>query len=209
MRWHYRNISWTKRAISPGVSRNSPIILDHTCGLWPPSPTLTWYNPKYIYRRGWSGTHYSERETPIQRLCYVSLKRQQTFGDATTGFPAKWRLRNERRNSILMTCHYPDLGSASDWLNQISHAARPIRSTTQIWVKTHHQYRISALDSQTRFLTLEVLYGLFSLRANLVPRFSLLPISLSRFAGTGRREPWERGCLRAGSSEFQSLTVLK
>ena len=30
------------------------------------------------------------------------------------GFPAKKRLRNERRNSILMTCHYPDVGSASD-----------------------------------------------------------------------------------------------
>ena len=35
-----------------------------------------------------------------------------------------------------MTRHYPDLGSASDWLNQISHAARPIRSPTQIWVVT-------------------------------------------------------------------------
>ena len=33
----------------------------------------------------------------------------------TTGFPAKWFLRNERRNSILMTRHYPYLGSASDW----------------------------------------------------------------------------------------------
>ena len=50
-----------------------------------------------------------------------------------------------------MTCHYPDLGSASDWLNQISHAARPIRSTTQIWVVTRHQYGISALVSQTSF----------------------------------------------------------
>ena len=50
------------------------------------------------------------------------LRRQTTFGDATTGFPTKWRLRNEHRNSILMTHHYPDLGSASDWLNQISHA---------------------------------------------------------------------------------------
>ena len=60
-------------------------------------------------------------------------------------------LRNERRNSILMTRHYPDLGSASDWLNQISHAARPIRSTTQIWVVTRHQYGISALVSQTSF----------------------------------------------------------
>ena len=50
-----------------------------------------------------------------------------------------------------MTRHYPDLGSASDWLNQISHAARPIRSTTQIWVMTRHQYGISALVSQTSF----------------------------------------------------------
>ena len=46
---------------------------------------------------------------------------------------------------MLITC----LGSASDWLNQISHAARPIRSTTQNWVVTLHQYRISALVSKT------------------------------------------------------------
>ena len=52
-------------------------------------------------------------------------------------FPSKWHLRNERRNSILMTCHYP--------------AARPIRSTTQTWVVTHHQYWISVLVSQTSF----------------------------------------------------------
>ena len=41
---------------------------------------------------------------------------------------------------ILMMCHYPDLGSASDWLKQVSLAARPIRITTQIRVVTHHQY---------------------------------------------------------------------
>ena len=47
----------------------------------------------------------------------VSLTRKQpTFRYATTGLAAKWRLRNERRNSILMTRHYPDLGSASDCL---------------------------------------------------------------------------------------------
>ena len=45
----------------------------------------------------------------------------------------------------------PDLGSASDWLNKISHAARPIRSTTQMWVATRHQYGISALVFQTSF----------------------------------------------------------
>ena len=50
-----------------------------------------------------------------------------------------------------MTRHYRDLGSASDWLNQISHAARPTRNTTQIWEVTRHQYGISALVSQTSF----------------------------------------------------------
>ena len=59
-----------------------------------------------------------------------------------------------------ITCHmkkhnflafFPDLGSASDWLKQISQAARPIRNTTQIWVVTRHQYGISALVSQTSF----------------------------------------------------------
>ena len=51
--------------------------------------------------------------------------------------PSKWRLTNEPRNqSILMTCHYPDLGGAPHWLKQIFHAARPIRSTAQIWVRT-------------------------------------------------------------------------
>ena len=63
----------------------------------------------------------------LKKLCKSSLRQQPTFGDATTSFPAKWRLRIERRNSILMTRHYPDLGSVSDWLKQISCAARPIR----------------------------------------------------------------------------------
>ena len=50
-----------------------------------------------------------------------------------------------------MTRHYPDPGSAYDWLKQIFLLAQPIRSTTQIWVVTRHQYEISALVSQTSF----------------------------------------------------------
>ena len=50
-----------------------------------------------------------------------------------------------------MTLHYPELVSASDWLNQISYVAQPIRSTTQIWEVTRHQYGISVLISQTSF----------------------------------------------------------
>ena len=52
-------------------------------------------------------------------IILFSPKKQPTFGDATSGFPAKWRLRNERRNSILMMRHYPDLGTASDWLCRV------------------------------------------------------------------------------------------
>ena len=57
---------------------------------------------------------------------------EQTIYDATTDFTAKLRLSNDCGNTILMTCHYLDVGRASDWLKQISLAARPIRSTTQV-----------------------------------------------------------------------------
>ena len=46
-----------------------------------------------------------------------------------------------------MKLHCPDLVSAYDWPKQIFHAARPIRSTNQIWVVTRHQYGNSALVS--------------------------------------------------------------
>ena len=70
----------------------------------------------------------------------VSLRKRLTFGDATTGFPAKWLLRNERRNSILMTRQYPNLGSASDWLCGVGNLIQPIRSTTQIWIVTRIEF---------------------------------------------------------------------
>ena len=80
----------------------------------------------------------------------TSLRKKPIFGDATTHFPAKWRLRDEQRNSIPMTRNYPDLGSASDWSCRVGNLIQPIRSTIQIWVVTRHQYGIS-LVSQTSF----------------------------------------------------------
>ena len=68
-----------------------------------------------------------------------SLK-QPTCCDTTTGFSAKCRLRNERRNSILMRCHYSDQSSASDWSCREGNLLQPIRSTTQIQVVTRLQY---------------------------------------------------------------------
>ena len=50
-----------------------------------------------------------------------------------------------------MTCHYPDLGSASDWSCRVGNLLQPIKSATQNWVVTLHQYGIPALVSQTSF----------------------------------------------------------
>ena len=52
-------------------------------------------------------------------------RNQPDFGDATSGFPAKKCPRNERRNSVLMTRHYPDLGSASDWSCHVGNLIQP------------------------------------------------------------------------------------
>ena len=62
----------------------------------------------------------------IDTLCRMRVMRNKpTVRDTTTGFPAKRRLNNERRNSIPMACHYPDLGSA-----MIGCAARGIFAST-------------------------------------------------------------------------------
>ena len=76
----------------------------------------------------------------------ISLRKQPTFRDTPFVFLTKWRLRNERRNFILMTLHFPDLGSDSDWS-----LLQPITSASRFWVVTRHQYGISAVVSQTTF----------------------------------------------------------
>ena len=61
-----------------------------------------------------------------------NLRMQPSFRDHTTGFPAKLSLKNDCRDSILMTYHYPDLDSASDWSCRKENLFQPIRSSTQI-----------------------------------------------------------------------------
>ena len=46
-----------------------------------------------------------------------------------------------------MTRYYPDLSSAFDWSCRVRNLLPSIRSTTQIWVVTRHQYGISPLFS--------------------------------------------------------------
>ena len=50
-----------------------------------------------------------------------------------------------------MTSHYPGLGSATDWPCRVGNLIQPIRSPTQIWIVTRHQYGISALVSLPSF----------------------------------------------------------
>ena len=82
--------------------------------------------------------------------CY-SLRKQPTFREVNTLALPKRRLSNECRNSILMTCQYPDLRSASDWLKCEGIPIQTIKSTTWIWVVTCHRYGISVLVTQTSF----------------------------------------------------------
>ena len=62
-------------------------------------------------------------------------------------FPRQMTSEKQAHKFLPMKRHYPDLGGVSDWLNQIFHPARAIRSTTQIWVVTRHQYRIFAFTT--------------------------------------------------------------
>ena len=93
-------------------------------------------------RRGRQARNFT---TNVPKIADRKSSSEQIFSEncrwvplTTIGFPAKGCLRNERKNSIFMTCHYPDL-SVSDWLKQISHAVRPIRSvdkgsdTSSVW----------------------------------------------------------------------------
>ena len=70
-----------------------------------------------------------------------SLRKQTTFCDAISGFPAKWRLKNERRNSILMTRRYLDLGTASDWSHCLWNLLQPIRRF--LW-GPHHETNVES-----------------------------------------------------------------
>ena len=74
--------------------------------------------------------------SPKNVIFYTSLRKQPTFHDATSVFPAKWRLKKRAKKFILMTHHYPNLGSDSDRLYRVRNLIQPIRRTTQIWVET-------------------------------------------------------------------------
>ena len=52
---------------------------------------------------------------------------------------------------MLIKCHYPDVSSVFNWSCHVGNLLQPIRSTTQIWEVTSHQYGVFALVPQTSF----------------------------------------------------------
>ena len=58
-------------------------------------------------------TQYSHVKCTVNKA-KSSLRKQTSFHNASTGFSAKSHLRNGWRDSILVTCYSPDLGSASE-----------------------------------------------------------------------------------------------
>ena len=93
----------------------------------------------------------------VSERSFFSLRKQPTFREATTGFLPKWHLRDERRNSAMMTCHYPRLGIAFDWLKRISFATQlkriilPRSDKWRWWHVISNEYGISGIDHQTSF----------------------------------------------------------
>ena len=89
------------------------------------------------------GSLYIKKDKKFKRQLVIALS--YLAHSWVAAFSKQPTFRGVHRNSLLVTCHHPDLGSASDWFKQISLAVRQIRSTSQIWVVIRHQYGIYTL----------------------------------------------------------------
>jgi len=105
----------------PTLVETTPFILGPCLG------KMTKYTPCLQGGKGGGVTITNHKPIFVQ---ITSLRKQPTSREVATCALAKRLLNNERRNSILMTRHYPDLGSASDWLKRTGTSFQPIRSTT-------------------------------------------------------------------------------
>lgn len=79
----------------------------------------------------------------------IVCEKKLTFHDALTGFFGKWCLRNDWKNSILMTFTTQILVVLL--IGWTKFRFRPVRSTFQILVVTRHQYGFSVVVAQTSF----------------------------------------------------------
>ena len=110
----------------------------------------------------WWGMLYNYTKNGSVKFC---LRKRPTVCDSTTGLDEKWRVWNKHRNSILMTRHYPELGSASDWLYRKGNLLQPI-STLPRAEKGH-------------VISIKFLQSFFSIRRH----FTRKPLVASRNVG--------------------------
>ena len=89
-------------------------------------------------------TTWPEKIADILRCCYLFLLEMISEEQLQ-------KVYTDDRNSILVTCHCPDLVSPFDCFKQIFLAAQPIRSTTQILVVTIISKEGISVLSQTPF----------------------------------------------------------
>ena len=79
-----------------------------------------------------------------------SLRKQPTFRNTTSGFPVKWRLRNDCRNFVLLRCHYPVLGGLL--IGRVPRENCNQKHYSDLGSDTrHHQYEIAAVISKRHF----------------------------------------------------------
>ena len=92
--WHFASefLSCLRRCTAPAVKRKSQQF----------EPTF------------WGIKVFSSLQT-TDCLAFQLLEKTANISHISNGFSAKWCLRNELRHSTLMSCHYPVLGSGSDW----------------------------------------------------------------------------------------------
>ena len=89
----------------------------------------------------WPGLsfHHMWANFGVVNIIKLAWENNPTFGDTTSAFSMKWRLRNECRNSVLFQDASPPRFGCF-WLVEANfHAARPMTNITQIWLVTHHQ----------------------------------------------------------------------
>ena len=81
-----------------------------------------------------------------------SLRKQQTFRDASAGFPREMT-PEEQAQKFHTQFDNPSVGRSEYCFWSVDESNfQPIRSTTQIWVVTRHQYGISARFPQASVL---------------------------------------------------------
>ena len=96
-------------AVRQAYTKESDMIMYYTCALY---ITLGWIKKLFVNRLP---SNLTANFTKWKGSVAHSLRKQSIFCDATTGFPAKWRLSDDCRKSILLTRHYSVLGGAFDW----------------------------------------------------------------------------------------------